>query len=325
MTGKEAVVLAIDIGGTSLKGALVDGTGAIRGEQAVILEGRTGEAALACLEDLGAGLMGMAASGGLRPLAAGVIAPGVDEASGRVLFAANLGWRDLALRDRMAGHLGLPVATGHDVRTAGLAENLLGGTDDRRDFAYVMIGTGIAAALLCNGAIVSGARNMGGEFGHMPVIPDGEPCGCGQLGCLEAYASAAAIARRYRARGGAAGRSARDIALTQAEDPLAGAVWRDAIRALSLGLATLTVLLDPGAIVLGGGLAEAGALLLDPLREALASRLTWRSPPPLRASRLGLSAGRTGAAILAFRLAGQCACLETWDRGSSRGEPSGGA
>ncbi len=308
----EPVVLAVDVGGTSFKGALIDAAGHLRHGETASIRGLAGEEAYAHLATLCDRLRQVATDRDLRPLALGVITPGMDEVSGSVLFSSNLGWRGLPLRGRLEGQLGLPVAVGHDVRTAGLAEGLLGAGRGAPDFAFVMIGTGIAAAFVTHGAVVAGARSMGGELGHAPVIADGEPCACGQLGCLEAYASGSGIARRYAALGGSAPLTAVEIAAAQGHDPVAAKVWGEAVNALALGLVTVTMMLDPAVIVLGGGLAEAGAVLLDPLRAALERRLAWRTPPPILASMLGLAAGRIGAAMLAFQRVGYAGQVDTW-------------
>ena len=117
---------------------------------------------------------------------------------------------------------------------------------------------------------------------------------------MEAYASASSIARRYRALGG------------RRADTAADRAWQDAVEALSLGLATTTLLLDPALIVLGGGLSRAGAALLDPVRHALAARLAWRSAPPVVLSRLGTAAGWIGAAALCYRRLGRDDALAAW-------------
>ncbi len=316
MRAPEPVVLAVDVGGTSFKGAVVDDAGRFRLGADAVLAGASGEAAYAHLEALCGRLAADARARDLAPVALGLVAPGLDEVGGTVRFSSNLGWRDLPLRARLEAASGLPVATGHDVRTSGIAEGLLGAGRGFEDFAFVMIGTGVAAAFVSNGRVATGARAMGGEFGHAPVVPDGEPCPCGQRGCLEVYASGAGIARRYRT---AAGRTltAREVAGARTFDPQAARVWDEAVRVLGLGLASVTLMLDPGVVVLGGGLAEAGPALLDPLREALAGRLAWRPPPPLAVSRLGLAAGRVGAAVLAFRAAGRGDAVAAW-----RAEPT---
>ena len=266
--------------------------------------GETGEVAFSRLDAFIGGCLGAGAALGLGPQAIGLIAPGIDEQTGHVMFAANLGWRDFPLGPRLGERHGLPVAAGHDVRTAGLAEALLGASQGFADSLMVMIGTGIAAAVVSHGQAVTGARGMAGELGHAPVFPDGEPCSCGQVGCLETYASASAIARRYRAFGGTGAPMAAEIAARLGSDPIAGRVWDDAVGALSISLATVTMLLDPAVIVIGGGLAEADAVLLDPLRAALAGRLAWRQPPPVVRSTLGAGGALLGAAILAFRRLG---------------------
>jgi glucokinase len=133
---------------------------------------------------------------------------------------------------------------------------------------------------------------------------------CGQWGCLETYASAAAVARRYAARGGTPGRSTPEIvALAAAGDPVAEAVWAEAVDALGTALAAYTMMLDPALVVIGGGLAEAGEALLAPLRGRLAARLAWREPPRVVRGALGSSAGPLGAAplgaaVLAWRVVG---------------------
>jgi glucokinase len=308
----DPVVLAVDIGGTSLKGAVIDASGRLLHQEATHVGHLKGEAIFDQLRDLLDRLRKMSERHGLSAQAVALIAPGMDEASGRVMFASNLGWRDLPLRDRLEPHLALPVATGHDVRTAGIAEGRFGAARGARDFAMVMLGTGIAAALVGNGQAISGARGMGGEFGHMPVIPNGETCPCGQRGCLEAYGSAGAVVRRYRAAGGDPGLTAAEIVGAAETEALCGRIWHEAVEALGHGLVTLTMLLDPALIVIGGGLAEAGARLFDPLREALKSGLAWRDPPPLVASTLGSAGALFGAAALGFERIGMGDVVGQW-------------
>jgi glucokinase len=299
MTG--AVVLAVDVGGTSFKAALIDSAGRTLLADTAPTLGEMGEAVFARLDDFVARLLAAATVQGLTPQAIGLITPGMDEATGRVMFSSNLGWRDFPLGQRLAEHHHLPVAAGHDVRTAGLAEALLGAACGVADSALIMIGTGIAAALVSGGHTIAGARQMACEIGHAPVFPGGEPCPCGQFGCLETYASAAAIARRYRAAGGTGTPTAAEIVARLGADPIADRVWDEAVQALSVSLTTVTMLLDPAVIVIGGGLAEADDVLLEPVRVALAKRLAWRSAPPILRSQLGGRGALLGAAILALR------------------------
>jgi glucokinase len=301
MSGVRRVVAAIDVGGTSFKGALIDAQGRSLITDSRPTGGARGDAVFALLLDFVAGLLDAGTAEGLAPTAIGLIAPGMDERSGRVMFSSNLGWKNFPLGARLAAAIDLPLALGHDVRTAGVAESLLGAAREVRDSALIMIGTGIAAALVTDGHAIAGAGQMACEIGHAPVYPDGELCPCGQIGCLETYASASAIARRYRALGGADAPTAAEIAGRLGADPLADRVWQDAVQALAISLTTVTMLLDPSVIVIGGGLAEADAALLVPLEAALASRLVWRPAPPILRSRLGARGALLGAAILAFR------------------------
>lgn len=319
-------VLAIDLGGTMIKGAVVDARGVARlVHTAPTFPPGSPDALrglLGMLDRLAAGLPALC----LEARAAGIVVPGLIEESsaggaGRVIFAANLGWRDLELGAVAARHLGMPVAIGHDVRASGLAESLFGVARGRPHIVMVTIGTGIAAALLSSGQAISGASHAAGEMGHIPVIADGEACACGQRGCLEAYASAASIARRYRAAGGLDGLTADAIATRLGHDKLAALVWGEAVHALSLALATATLLLDPDLIVIGGGLSRAGATLLDPLRADLAGRLAWRAPPPLAVSALGSTAGRIGAAVLGWRRIGDGTVPDGWTAAAVLSQP----
>jgi glucokinase len=306
-------VLALDIGGTTVKGAVIDETGRSSRPLARATFPAGGPAVLdvvgRALDDLAHG----AVRDGIELVGAGVATPGVvDEVAGRVEFATNLGWRDVDLRSALQQRLGVPVAVGHDVRTAGAAEALLGAGHGAADMAFVALGTGIAAALVTGGRVVTGGAFSAGEVGHMPVHPHGRRCGCGQVGCLEMYASAAAIAGRYAELGGDDAATAEDVAAAVGADPVADQVWSEAVEALALGLTTVTMMLDPTLVVLGGGVANAGDRLLEPLRAALTGLLAWRRPPDLTAAVLGAAAGRIGAGMLAFRAAGHAAVVDRW-------------
>ena len=143
----------------------------------------------------------------------GVVVPGaVDADAGRAVFSANLGFRDVPLREIVAEATGLPALLEHDVRAAGVAEQELGATAGVDDYVLAVIGTGIAAVIQTGGRARRRAQpSVPGELGHIPVWPGGEQCSCGQRGCLERYASAAAIARRYAQAGGEPGLSAVEV------------------------------------------------------------------------------------------------------------------
>ncbi|MFG2286350.1 ROK family protein [Streptomyces sp. NPDC048595] len=308
-------VIALDVGGTGMKAALVgvDTAPSKEAPPALLYEARrpTGrehgpdavvEAILgfaAELRDIGAARFGTAAG------AAGVAVPGiVDERSGTAVYAANLGWRDVPLRALLSERLGeVPVALGHDVRTGGLAEGRIGAGRDADRFLFVPLGTGIAGAIGIGGRIEAGAHGSAGEIGHIVVRPGGRVCGCGQRGCLETLASAAAVGRDWAAVCGDPGASAADAAkAVESGDARARAVWQDAVDALADGLVTGLTLLDPRTVIIGGGLAEAGDTLFVPLREAVRRRVTFQRLPSIVPAALGDAAGCLGAGLLAWDL-----------------------
>jgi glucokinase len=298
-----ACVVAVDVGGTTLKGGLCDRDAALLHRERRATPRESSEA----LVDGICGLVdALAAEGRARfdgVAGVGLAVPGlVDEARGLALRAVNLPWRDLPLADLVAERCGLPVALGHDVRAAAAAEAALGAGRGAGDVLFVAIGTGIGGAIVAGGRPYGGAHDRAGEIGHTIVDPDGPPCACGARGCVEALASAAAIERAYAETGAGDGASAREVAaLAGAHDPAARAVWERAVAALAAGLANAVALLDPARIVVGGGLAEAGGALLDPLAAAVAERLTLGPAPPIVGARLGAEAGCRGAALLAWR------------------------
>ncbi|MEV0578346.1 ROK family protein [Streptomyces sp. NBC_01463] len=299
-------VIALDVGGTGMKAALVgaDGTllhearratGRERGPDAVV------ESVLAFAADLrahGEEHLGESA------LAAGVAVPGiVDAENGIAVNAVNLGWRDVPMRRLLGERIGVPVALGHDVRTGGLAEGRIGAGRGADRFFFVPLGTGIAGAIGIAGRIESGAHGYAGEIGHIVVRPDGPDCNCGQRGCLETLASAAAVSRAWAAASGDAKADAADCAkAVESGDPKAVEVWRDAVDALSAGLVTALTLLDPRTIIIGGGLAEAGETLFTPLRAAVEERVTFQKLPHIVPAALGDTAGCLGAGLLAWDL-----------------------
>jgi glucokinase len=243
---------------------------------------------------------GTTIKGGLFGAATSVPVERLDRPTGAALGPAHVVQEIIDL----AARLGVPVALEHDARAATLAELESGLGREVPDLMTVVMGTGIAAGLVIGGRLVVGASASAGEFGHLPVYPQGEPCGCGQRGCVEVYASAGGIARRYRAGGGTPGHTAADIVARLDTDALGRRIWTEAVDTLALGLASATLLIDPALIVLAGGLSNAGDRLLDPLRPALQNALAWRPAPPLTVSPLGDGAGLAGAAILALRAAG---------------------
>jgi glucokinase len=290
-----ALALAIDVGGTSLKGELVDADGSVvAARTATTPRGAAARDAIAALgETLLAEAVGRAVVG------AGVTVPGaVDRAAGVATYSSNIGWRDLELVEALGHVWSLPVRIGNDVVSGGIAEHRTGAGRDTADLVFVPIGTGIAAALVSRGRLVSGDGGTTAELGHVVVRP-GATCGCGQDGCVEAWASAGAISRRYAELAGRPVPGAEAVADRLDDDDVARRVWADAVDALADGLTTLALLFGPAPVAVGGGLARAGERLLAPLRAALEQRARVFHAPPLRTAVHGSRAGVVGAGMLA--------------------------
>jgi glucokinase len=296
--------IAIDVGGTGMKCAVVDSAGQFRHtERHPTGAERGGAAVVETILSVAEGLAGKAQADGLTPVGAGVVVPGVvDEANGIAVYAANIGFREVPLRDLVAARLGLPTVLGHDVRAGGLAEARLGAGRGYDQVLVVPIGTGIASAHVVGGRTFSGAHGAAGEIGHIVVRPGGPPCGCGGRGCLEAVASAAAVSRIYRKRTGTAATAAEVVARAAGGEPAAIEVWQETVDALADGLLTGLTLFDPQLMVIGGGLAEAGEALLGPLRASIAGKLTFQRMPEMVRAELGDEAGCLGAGLLALSL-----------------------
>ena len=297
--GSGAAVLAFDVGGTDTKAGLVDPHGDIREIVRVptphSVDG-SGDAVLAQLVQLARGFATRHPD--VVPQAAGLIVPGlVDDETGVGVYSENLGWRDVPFRTAASAALGLPVAFTHDVRAAGTAEYRLGAAGRYRNVLVVVIGTGIAGAIFLDGEPYS-ASGYAGEIGHAVVEPGGVRCACGGNGCLEAIGSAGAITRLYNRQADAPVAGAREVLdRAQAGDPLAASVWQTATDALGLALSQAVALLAPEAIVLGGGLAQAGDALFVPVEERMNSLLTFHRRPVLLPATVGENAGLVGAAI----------------------------
>ncbi|MGW3630878.1 ROK family protein [Streptomyces sp. NPDC005122] len=300
-------VIALDVGGTGMKAALVGPAGELL-HQARRATGRERgpDAVVGAILDFAAELRAHGERRfGAPAAAAGVAVPGiVDADSGTAVYSANLGWRDVPMRRLLGERLGgVPVALGHDVRTGGLAEGRIGAGQGADRFLFVPLGTGIAGAIGINGAVEAGAHGFAGEIGHIVVRPEGAACPCGQRGCLERYASAAAVSQAWAEASGAPDADAADCAkAVESGNPRAVRVWQDAVDALADGLVTALTLLDPRTLIIGGGLAEAGDTLFTPLRAAVERRLTFQKLPSLVPAALGDTAGCLGAGLLAWDL-----------------------
>ncbi|MDG4863383.1 ROK family protein [Streptomyces sp. T-3] len=300
-------VIALDVGGTGMKAALVGTDGALLHEARRATGRERGpDAVVESILDFAAELRAYGEERlGEPAAAAGVAIPGlVDAERGIAVYAANLGWSDVPMRALLSERLGgIPVALGHDVRTGGLAEGRIGAGQGADRFLFMPLGTGIAGAIGIDGRIEPGAHGFAGEIGHIVVRPGGTPCSCGQRGCLERLASASAVTKAWAEASGDPDADAADCAkAVESGDPRAAAVWQEAIGALADGLVTALTLLDPRTLIIGGGLAEAGETLFTPLRAAVEERVTFQKLPTIVPAALGDTAGCLGAGLLAWDL-----------------------
>jgi glucokinase len=236
-----------------------------------------------------------------------------------VLFSPHLAWRDEPLRDALAEAIGVPVVVENDANAAAWAEYRYGAARGARVAVMVTLGTGIGGGLVMDGVLYRGAYGVGCEYGHMSVVPDGRRCACGNRGCWEMYASGRALARDARELADVSPIGAEHLMrlaggnlnqltgqlVTQAAregDPAAVEIYTMMGRWLGRGLANLAAVLDPTVFVIGGGVSEAGDLLLGPTRQAFAEGLTGRGFRPaadVLLAELGPQAGLVGAADLA--------------------------
>jgi glucokinase len=267
-----------------------------------------GRAVLDALLETVVELSQKATAEGHRVRAIGVVVPGVIDAEHGTVGAENLEWvgtpvlAELKAAVRSTGGDDVPIVLAHDVRAGGYAELRQGALAGTTNSMFLPLGTGIAAAMIVDGSLVSG-DGYAGELGHSKFIHGdaAELCACGQWGCLETVASAAALARRYAARTGRTVDGAREVMeLLAAGDPDAAQVWQDALAALVDALVLYTTLVAPTRIAIGGGLVGAGETLLQPLREGVHARLTFQREPEIVAAVLGEEAGMLGAALMAW-------------------------
>jgi len=267
------IVLGLDFGGTKLAAGLVDTErGALLASARCATPGGA-EAGLAAMLGLAASL---GAENGFAPQAVGVSFGGPVQADGRtVRLSMHVpGWESFPLAERLERHFGLPALVANDGDAAALAEHRFGAGRGVRHLLYLTVSTGIGGGLIIDGRLHRGERAWAGEIGHMVLKPGGPACPCGRNGCLEALASGLSVARAMRERRPeAADVTAKQVAeAAAAGDLLAREVWSAAMGWLGIGIASAANLINPGRVVLGGGLTGAGELLFAPVRKVLASR-----------------------------------------------------
>lgn len=274
-------LVGVDVGGTKVAALVVSPDGRAAGKAVAPSSRAGGDALVDVIESTVLAAL-EAAEMALRDVAMlGVGIPGrVDLDSGRVELAVNLNLSGFPLSERLADRLGRPSVIENDVRAAAFGLHVRGITTPSADLAYLAVGTGIAAGLVLDGRLYRGARGLAGEIGHAIIAPGGEPCGCGQRGCLEAEASGLAIGRLAAAglRDGqettlrelaGSSISAGDVYRAAAQgDPLGLAIADHVGRRLASAVQLLMMTYDVERVFIGGGVAQAGAAFAEPLQSA---------------------------------------------------------
>ena len=313
------LTIGVDVGGTKVAGGVVDADGQVlaqvrRDTPADDVAG-TRDTIVAVVAELA----GAHAVSGVGIGAAGWI----DPHGSTVLFAPNLAWRDEPLRAYVEAAVSLPVVVENDANVAAWAEFRFGAARDADDsMVMITVGTGIGGGIVLNGALWRGANGIAGELGHIQSVNDGHPCGCGRLGCLEQYASGNALVRFARAGARQEPDRAGLLLDLAGGDPLAitgrqiteaaqsgDGVATDAFAQigywLGVAMADLAQIFDPQVLIVGGGVIDAGELLMGPAETAYRDQLAQRGRFPVasvKAAETGNTAGVVGAADLARRI-----------------------
>lgn len=307
-----SLTVGLDIGGTTLAGAVVDEAGNIVARA----QRETPASATSDIVSAAADLVDEL-TGDHEVVGVGVACAGfVDRSGTTVLFAPNLPWRDEPLKAKLEDLTRLPVRLLNDANAAAWGEFVHGSAADVNYMVFLTIGTGVGGGIVEKGRLLRGAFGVAAELGHIRMVPGGRLCGCGVHGCLEQYASGTALLRSARELVASGDPRGDDLAARCEKDPgaltgpdVTAAAQDGDAAAMSLlgelgrwigeGAASIGSVLDPEVIVLGGGVASAGALLLDPAREAYEEFVTGRGYRPFatwRLATLGNDAGMIGAA-----------------------------
>lgn len=312
----QSPAVGVDIGGTKIAGALVASDGRITHREQVA----TPEDEAAILDATAELVTTLRSAADDDVAGIGTACAGfVDGAAGRIWFAPNLPWRDLDMADELTRRVGADVVVENDANAAAWGEYRHGAGRDCTDMLLATVGTGVGGGAIVDDRLLRGAHGIGGEIGHLTVDPNGPRCGCGNDGCLEVFASGTALERiarelvasdaakgaglRSRCGGDPEALTGQDVTeLARAGDEGAVALFAELGTRLGEGLASVCAVVDPALVVIGGGVADAGPLLLDPVTEAFAAHLIGRGhrpSPRVVSAELGNDAGLVGVAALA--------------------------
>jgi glucokinase len=311
------LTIGVDVGGTKIAAGVVDPSGHVLEQVRVSTPATTSRDVEEAIVEAVSRLLT-----NHEVAAIGLAVPGfVDEKRATLRFTPNLPMVDRPLRELVGARVGRPVVVENDANAAAWGEHRFGGGRQNPEMVLVTVGTGLGGGIVLRGELVRGAFGTAAEIGHMRMVPGGLPCGCGNHGCWEQYCSGRSLVRQARAlcrEDPDAGAVLLDLAghdpeavtggmvadAAAAGDPAAVGLFAGIGRWLGEGIADLAVVLDPAVVVVGGGVGEAGDLLLRPAREAYAAALSAGSHRPhlaIMPAVLGNDAGLIGAADLARR------------------------
>jgi len=316
MASEDRRVLAVDLGGTNIRVAVVSPTGDLTHRQAIATDAKDGhKAVIGRMVDL---VNAVAIDAGLSAGApVGVASPGpLDPNTGVVLFTPNLpGWRDVPLGPSLSDGTRRRVSVANDGNCAGLGEMRFGVARGAKNLVYLALGTGVGGGVISNGHLVDGIRGFGAELGHTVVALDGPRCTCGGIGCLESFVAGWAIGREGQlvattadgeailaAAGGGTVSAGAVAAAAKAGDRAAITILERAGRALGAAIGSFVNIFNPEIVVIGGGVAGMGEVLLEPARRAIPqfSFVANRSCMRIELSSLGDDTALFGAAALAL-------------------------
>ena len=311
-----AYTIGVDVGGTKVLGGVVDESGTVVKTARRDTPGEGGAALTQAIADVAKELMAEFTIDSVGVSAAGFVSS--DRKT--MLATPNIaGWNGVDLDYQLTSLIGLPVVIENDANAAAWGEARFGAGRGKRHMLMLTVGTGIGGGIVVNGELYRGAFGTAAEIGHIRVVPEGHLCGCGARGCFEQYGSGNAlmrhareaiaaspdIARNLLSRGdgtleGLAGKAITDAA--RDGDAVALAAFNTTAQWLGAGIASLAVVLDPECVVIGGGVIDAGEILLKPTREALERSMPFAGKhpyPEIIGAQLGNEAGLVGVADLA--------------------------
>ena len=305
--------IGIDLGGTAVKYAVVSSEGGIlfSGKLPTCAEEGLAERVIGQILQGVESCMDFAQHQGLAIEGVGIGTPGIISEDERVVLggAENLPhWEQIPLADRVEQHTGLPTWLNNDANLMALGETMFGAAKGAQDVVFLTVGTGIGGGVLIDGRLWGGHRNRGTEFGHISIRYDGEECNCGNIGCLEHYASTSALVRRFQARCAEANRPCsrcdgeQIVALYHQGDPLAVEAMQEHWDFLAQGVISIIHIFAPERVVIGGGISEAGDFYLEALRRRVFARAipVCAESTEVVGALLGNKAGALGAAGLVF-------------------------